>query len=141
MASGRFSLCAQALSSALWVWWPVSVYAGKSSFFSRRRSALIWCSSGQHENIVIRTVTTVCYLIRMVILHPAVAQKLTGKVRIANIRYLESFRSASSKEYQDFLELFFRVVSRWEQPRLLWACEGGRSAEPCLSLTQTCTFP
>ncbi|XP_057553312.1 uromodulin-like 1 [Hippopotamus amphibius kiboko] len=38
------------------------------------------------------------------------AQKLSGEVRIANVRYLESFRNASSKEYQAFLELFFRMV-------------------------------
>ncbi|XP_061048829.1 uromodulin-like 1 [Eubalaena glacialis] len=38
------------------------------------------------------------------------AQKLSGKVRIANVKYLESFRNASSKEYQAFLELFFRMV-------------------------------
>ncbi|XP_058920231.1 uromodulin-like 1 [Kogia breviceps] len=38
------------------------------------------------------------------------AQKLSGKVRIANVKYLESFRNASSKEYQAFLELFFRTV-------------------------------
>uniref|UniRef100_A0A8C6R9E2 Uromodulin-like 1 n=1 Tax=Nannospalax galili TaxID=1026970 RepID=A0A8C6R9E2_NANGA len=38
------------------------------------------------------------------------AQKLTGKVQIANIQYSESFRNASSKEYQDFLELFSRMV-------------------------------
>ncbi|XP_045441219.1 uromodulin-like 1 [Pipistrellus kuhlii] len=38
------------------------------------------------------------------------AQKLSGKVRIANVRYSESFRNASSKESQDFLELFFRMV-------------------------------
>ncbi|XP_042812611.1 uromodulin-like 1 [Panthera tigris] len=38
------------------------------------------------------------------------AQKLRGKVRIANVRYEEPFRNASSREYQDFLELFFGVV-------------------------------
>ncbi|KAJ8793582.1 hypothetical protein J1605_003590 [Eschrichtius robustus] len=38
------------------------------------------------------------------------AQKLSGKVRIANVNYSESFRNASSKEYQAFLELFFRMV-------------------------------
>ncbi|XP_029070792.1 uromodulin-like 1 [Monodon monoceros] len=38
------------------------------------------------------------------------AQKLSGKVRIVNVKYLESFRNASSKEYQAFLELFFRMV-------------------------------
>ncbi|XP_004429682.1 PREDICTED: uromodulin-like 1 [Ceratotherium simum simum] len=38
------------------------------------------------------------------------AQKLNGKVRIANVGYVESFRNASSKEYRDFLELFFRMV-------------------------------
>ncbi|KAB0403516.1 hypothetical protein E2I00_002458, partial [Balaenoptera physalus] len=37
------------------------------------------------------------------------AQKLSGKVRIANVNYSESFRNASSKEYQAFLELFFRM--------------------------------
>ncbi|XP_072866903.1 uromodulin-like 1 isoform X1 [Chlorocebus sabaeus] len=38
------------------------------------------------------------------------AQKLIGKVRIANVRYSESFCNASSQEYRDFLELFFRTV-------------------------------
>uniref|UniRef100_G1RWQ4 Uromodulin like 1 n=1 Tax=Nomascus leucogenys TaxID=61853 RepID=G1RWQ4_NOMLE len=38
------------------------------------------------------------------------AQKLVGKVRITNVRYSESFRNASSQEYRDFLELFFRTV-------------------------------
>ncbi|XP_005670432.2 uromodulin-like 1 [Sus scrofa] len=38
------------------------------------------------------------------------AQKLSGKVRIVNVRYLESFRNASSKEYRAFLELFLRTV-------------------------------
>ncbi|XP_054432164.1 uromodulin-like 1 [Pteronotus mesoamericanus] len=38
------------------------------------------------------------------------AQKLSGTVRIANVRYSESFRNASSKESRDFLALFFRMV-------------------------------
>ncbi|XP_045396669.1 uromodulin-like 1 [Lemur catta] len=38
------------------------------------------------------------------------AQKLSGQVRIANVRYLDSFRNTSSQEYRDFLELFFRMV-------------------------------
>uniref|UniRef100_A0A2K5DXK8 Uromodulin like 1 n=1 Tax=Aotus nancymaae TaxID=37293 RepID=A0A2K5DXK8_AOTNA len=38
------------------------------------------------------------------------ARKLTGKVRIANVGYSESFGNASSQEYQHFLELFFRTV-------------------------------
>ncbi|XP_006870914.1 PREDICTED: uromodulin-like 1 [Chrysochloris asiatica] len=38
------------------------------------------------------------------------AQKLSGKARIANIKYSEDFRNVSSKEYQDFLEHFFRMV-------------------------------
>ncbi|KAF6385691.1 uromodulin like 1 [Rhinolophus ferrumequinum] len=38
------------------------------------------------------------------------AQKLSGKVRIANVRYSESFCNASSKESQSFLQLFFRMV-------------------------------
>ncbi|XP_032030551.1 uromodulin-like 1 isoform X1 [Hylobates moloch] len=38
------------------------------------------------------------------------ARKLVGKVRITNVRYSESFRNASSQEYRDFLELFFRTV-------------------------------
>ncbi|XP_054104919.2 uromodulin-like 1 [Callithrix jacchus] len=38
------------------------------------------------------------------------AQKLTGKVRIANVGYSESFGNASSQEYRRFLELFFRTV-------------------------------
>lgn len=44
-------------------------------------------------------------------LHPAAAQKLSGKVRIANVRYSESFRNTSSQESQNFLELFIRMVS------------------------------
>ncbi|XP_019601212.2 uromodulin-like 1 isoform X2 [Rhinolophus sinicus] len=39
-----------------------------------------------------------------------VAQKLSGKVRIANVRYSESFCNVSSKESQSFLQLFFRMV-------------------------------
>ncbi|CAH6789920.1 uromodulin-like 1 [Phodopus roborovskii] len=39
-----------------------------------------------------------------------VAQKLTGEVRIANIRYSESFRNASSSEHREFVQLFFRTV-------------------------------
>uniref|UniRef100_A0A2K5QZY4 Uromodulin like 1 n=1 Tax=Cebus imitator TaxID=2715852 RepID=A0A2K5QZY4_CEBIM len=38
------------------------------------------------------------------------ARKLTGKVRIANIEYSESFGNASSQEYRHFLELFFATV-------------------------------
>nr|XP_055135750.1 uromodulin-like 1 isoform X2 [Symphalangus syndactylus] len=38
------------------------------------------------------------------------ARKLVGNVRITNVRYSESFRNASSQEYRDFLELFFRTV-------------------------------
>jgi hypothetical protein len=47
----------------------------------------------------------------MHVLHPAVAQKLSGKVRVANVRYTESFRNASSQEYRDFVELFVGMVS------------------------------
>ncbi|CAO2608631.1 Uromodulin-like 1 [Lemmus lemmus] len=39
-----------------------------------------------------------------------VAQKLAGEVRIANIRYSESFRNASSREHRDLVQLFFRTV-------------------------------
>ncbi|XP_041591048.1 LOW QUALITY PROTEIN: uromodulin-like 1 [Vulpes lagopus] len=38
------------------------------------------------------------------------AQKLRGKVRIANVRYVESFGNASSEEYQDFREQFLTMV-------------------------------
>nr|XP_025839184.1 uromodulin-like 1 [Vulpes vulpes] len=38
------------------------------------------------------------------------AQKLRGKVRIANVRYVESFGNASSEEYQDFRERFLTMV-------------------------------
>ncbi|KAK2089947.1 hypothetical protein P7K49_032613 [Saguinus oedipus] len=41
----------------------------------------------------------------------AAARKLTGKVKIANIGYSESFSNASSQEYRHFLELFFRTWS------------------------------
>lgn len=69
----------------------------------------------------------------MFILCPAAAQKLRGKVRIANVRYVEPFRNASSREYQDFLELFFRVVS-WQSQSLfpfgMCGREGGRISVP-----------
>ncbi|XP_076973622.1 uromodulin-like 1 [Tamandua tetradactyla] len=39
-----------------------------------------------------------------------VAQKLSGEARIANVRYADSFRDVSSRAYQDFLELFLRMV-------------------------------
>lgn len=51
----------------------------------------------------------------MFILHPAVAQKLSGKVRIVNVRYLESFSNTSSEQFQAFLELFLRTVSWWNR--------------------------
>uniref|UniRef100_A0A8C6DDZ0 Uromodulin like 1 n=1 Tax=Moschus moschiferus TaxID=68415 RepID=A0A8C6DDZ0_MOSMO len=38
------------------------------------------------------------------------AQKLSGKVRIVNVRYLESFSNTSSEQSQAFLELFLRTV-------------------------------
>uniref|UniRef100_A0A8C2VEF0 Uromodulin like 1 n=2 Tax=Chinchilla lanigera TaxID=34839 RepID=A0A8C2VEF0_CHILA len=38
------------------------------------------------------------------------AQKLSGKVRIENVRYSETFRNASSEEYRGFLDLFSRTV-------------------------------
>ncbi|XP_061282016.1 uromodulin-like 1 [Bos javanicus] len=38
------------------------------------------------------------------------AQKLSGKVRIVNVRYLESFSNTSSEQFQAFLELFLRTV-------------------------------
>ncbi|KAM8813858.1 uromodulin-like 1 isoform 4-T4 [Rhynchonycteris naso] len=38
------------------------------------------------------------------------AQKLIGKVKIANVSYSESFHNGSSRETRDFLELFFRMV-------------------------------
>ncbi|XP_073743155.1 uromodulin-like 1 [Callorhinus ursinus] len=38
------------------------------------------------------------------------AQKLRGRVRIADVIYVESFRNPSSKEYRDFQERFFRMV-------------------------------
>ncbi|XP_076724705.2 uromodulin-like 1 [Callospermophilus lateralis] len=38
------------------------------------------------------------------------AQKLSGKVRLANVRFSESLCNSSSTEHQRFLELFFRRV-------------------------------
>ncbi|EFB28011.1 hypothetical protein PANDA_011484, partial [Ailuropoda melanoleuca] len=38
------------------------------------------------------------------------AQKLRGQVRIADVRYVEAFRNASSKEHRDFQERFLRAV-------------------------------
>lgn len=46
------------------------------------------------------------------VLYPAAAQKLSGKVRIANVRFSESFRNASSTEYRAFVDLFSRTVSQ-----------------------------
>ncbi|XP_049726894.1 uromodulin-like 1 [Elephas maximus indicus] len=58
------------------------------------------------------------------------AQKLSGKVRIANVTYSECFRNASSVEYQDFLELFFRVVrNALPAPTLQLMEEGGIKME------------
>ncbi|EPQ19894.1 Uromodulin-like 1, partial [Myotis brandtii] len=53
------------------------------------------------------------------------AQKLSGKVRIANVRYSESFRNASSKESQDFLELFFRMVRESLSPTMRQHLDAG----------------
>uniref|UniRef100_A0A8C9BBJ2 Uromodulin like 1 n=1 Tax=Phocoena sinus TaxID=42100 RepID=A0A8C9BBJ2_PHOSS len=57
------------------------------------------------------------------------AQKLSGKVRIANVKYLESFRNASSKEYQAFLELFFRVRNSLPASMLQHLDTGGVQVE------------
>ncbi|KAM5281197.1 uromodulin-like 1 [Ctenodactylus gundi] len=38
------------------------------------------------------------------------AQKLSGKVRVTNVRYSESLCNASSVEYRDFVQLFLRMV-------------------------------
>ncbi|ELK37252.1 Uromodulin-like 1 [Myotis davidii] len=53
------------------------------------------------------------------------ARKLSGKVRIANVRYSESFRNASSKESQDFLELFFRMVRESLSPTMRQHLDAG----------------
>ncbi|XP_012515433.1 PREDICTED: uromodulin-like 1 [Propithecus coquereli] len=53
------------------------------------------------------------------------AQKLSGRVRIANVRYLDSFRNTSSQEYRDFLELFFRVVRNSLPDTLLQHVDAG----------------
>ncbi|XP_036898917.1 uromodulin-like 1 isoform X2 [Sturnira hondurensis] len=45
-------------------------------------------------------------------------QKLSGKVRIANVGYSESFRNTSSKESRDFLALFFRMVRESLSPTM-----------------------
>ncbi|GAB1300833.1 Uromodulin-like 1 [Apodemus speciosus] len=39
-----------------------------------------------------------------------VAQKLTGKVQVTSMQYSESFRNASSPEYREFVQFFFRTV-------------------------------
>ncbi|XP_075399025.1 uromodulin-like 1 [Tenrec ecaudatus] len=58
------------------------------------------------------------------------AQKLTGKVRIANVEYSESFQNASSREYQDFLGHFFTVVrSSLPAPTRRLMDEGGIKME------------
>lgn len=61
--------------------------------------------------LILKCYFVIQYIPNVLILHPAAAWKLIGKVRIANVRYSESFRNASSQEYRDFLELFFRTVS------------------------------
>ncbi|XP_036207276.1 uromodulin-like 1 [Myotis myotis] len=53
------------------------------------------------------------------------AQKLSGKVRIANVTYSESFRNTSSKESQDFLELFFRMVRESLSPTMRQHLDAG----------------
>ncbi|KAM6224047.1 uromodulin-like 1 [Rhynchocyon petersi] len=55
-----------------------------------------------------------------------VAQQLSGKIRIANIRYSERFENESSQEYQDFLEHFFTMVrDALPAPMLRLMDEGG----------------
>lgn len=65
----------------------------------------------------------------MFILRPAAAQKLRGQVRIADVRYVEAFRNTSSKEYLDFQERFFRMVS-WGNCAFLSGCAEGGGQDP-----------
>lgn len=57
------------------------------------------------------------------VLRPAAAQKLRGRVRVADASYVDAFRDPSSQEFQDFHEQFLRTVSRetapsfWDLPR------------------------
>ncbi|XP_051008579.1 uromodulin-like 1 isoform X2 [Acomys russatus] len=64
-----------------------------------------------------------------------VAQKLTGEVRIANIRYLESFRNASSREHRDFVQLFFRTVRDSLPATLRQHMDTGRIHVDIISIT------
>ncbi|XP_008575135.1 PREDICTED: uromodulin-like 1, partial [Galeopterus variegatus] len=63
------------------------------------------------------------------------AQKLSGQVRIANVRYAESLRNKSSEEYRDFLELFFRMVRDSLPANLLGHMDAGRIRMEVTSIT------
>ncbi|KAM9254129.1 uromodulin-like 1 [Dugong dugon] len=54
-----------------------------------------------------------------------VAQRLSGEARIANVKYSECFSNVSSTEYQDFLELFFRMVRNALPARMLRLMDEG----------------
>ncbi|XP_004384929.1 uromodulin-like 1 [Trichechus manatus latirostris] len=54
-----------------------------------------------------------------------VAQRLSGEARIANVKYSEYFSNVSSTEYQDFLELFFRMVRNALPARMLRLMDEG----------------
>ncbi|XP_021077200.1 uromodulin-like 1 [Mus pahari] len=55
-----------------------------------------------------------------------VVQKLAGKVWITSMQYSESFRNTSSREHQEFAELFFRTVRDSLPPTLRQHMDAGR---------------
>ncbi|XP_075834912.1 uromodulin-like 1 [Microtus pennsylvanicus] len=64
-----------------------------------------------------------------------VARKLAGEVRIANIRYSESFRNASSREHQDLVQLFFRTVRDSLPASLCQHMDAGRIRVDIINIT------
>ncbi|XP_057650322.1 uromodulin-like 1 [Chionomys nivalis] len=64
-----------------------------------------------------------------------VARKLAGEVRIANIRYSESFRNASSREHRDLVQLFFRTVRDSLPAPLCQHMDAGRIRVDIINIT------
>lgn len=50
------------------------------------------------------------------------------------MQYSESFRNASSKEHQEFVQMFFRMVSQHGQPYFPVMKEGGKGDSRCFQL-------
>uniref|UniRef100_A0A8C2QKZ5 Uromodulin-like 1 n=1 Tax=Cricetulus griseus TaxID=10029 RepID=A0A8C2QKZ5_CRIGR len=64
-----------------------------------------------------------------------VARKLAGEVRIANIRYSESFQNASSSEHRNFVQLFFRTVRDSIPATMRQHMDAGRIRVDIISIT------